>query len=439
MTPRRRLALRLAAASVWAAFWLSEPGVLLAFSLPAAHAVCRSSRTRWPASRRSAGCSPNASCSLTPAPHPREASERAGGVFALSTDGQRRRRPGGDLPAAAHAGAGGGRVLRHRRSGRRRAAGFAPLRLRSRSDHRRRLLARHRPVDRSHPSTSPATLTPTTASSRSTATPAYLSINNQSASRHDPQGQGWDYAELLERTLCGAGEQRVLVLGAAGMTIGQGRALRARYHLRGHRSRTGTDRLRVPCPPHGRGRSVRRPGRPRFPARRSGEAGRRLSWTPSPTPARLPRHLLTAEFYRLARSRLADGGSIYVNHTVYPGEELFLTRAERTLRSVFSTCTVRAAELDPNVEPGTRKPSFDRNLLFRCTEKPPRRRPRDLLRQRLAEPIWTALCDCQKAGIIEQCPPKEAAPMSKPIYLPGTHRTGRPARLGTRHSARRHA
>ena len=83
----------------------------------------------------------------------------------------------------------------------------------------------------------------------------------------------------------------------------------------------------------------------------------------------MPRHLLTAEFYRLARSRLADGGSLYVNHTAYPNEELFITRAERTLRSVFSACTVRAAQLPPSTD-WHEEASFDRNLLFRCTKNP---------------------------------------------------------------------
>ncbi|MDE0100970.1 MAG: hypothetical protein OXN89_01185 [Bryobacterales bacterium] len=37
----------------------------------------------------------------------------------------------------------------------------------------------------------------------------------------------------------------------------------------------------------------------------------------------LPQHLLTAEFYGLARSRLADGGSLYVNHLIsFPGLQL---------------------------------------------------------------------------------------------------------------------
>ena len=53
----------------------------------------------------------------------------------------------------------------------------------------------------------------------------------------------------------------------------------------------------------------------------------------------LPQHLLTVEFYRLARSRLLAGGSLYVNFLAWPEDALFRTRAERTLRSVFAGCS----------------------------------------------------------------------------------------------------
>ena len=82
-------------------------------------------------------------------------------------------------------------------------------------------------------------------------------------------------------------------------------------------------------------------------------------------PYSTPQHLLTAEFYRLARSKLAAAGSLYVNHTAYPGEELFLTRVERTLRSVFAGCSARATDYDS----GTgwhAESSQERNLLFHC-------------------------------------------------------------------------
>ena len=48
-----------------------------------------------------------------------------------------------------------------------------------------------------------------------------LDVSGQAASRHDAAGRGWDYAERIEKTLCGAGETRALVLAAAGMTLGR--------------------------------------------------------------------------------------------------------------------------------------------------------------------------------------------------------------------------
>ena len=86
-------------------------------------------------------------------------------------------------------------------------------------------------------------------------------------------------------------------------------------------------------------------------------------------PRAVPHHLLTVEFYRLARSRLADGGSLYVNFAAYPNEGLFLTRAGRTLRSVFSACSSRSTSHHQILE-WHDEASFDRNLLFRCTKTP---------------------------------------------------------------------
>ena len=48
-----------------------------------------------------------------------------------------------------------------------------------------------------------------------------LDVSGQSVSRHDADGRGWDYVERIERALCEEGETRVLVLGAAGMTLGK--------------------------------------------------------------------------------------------------------------------------------------------------------------------------------------------------------------------------
>ena len=74
----------------------------------------------------------------------------------------------------------------------------------------------------------------------------------------------------------------------------------------------------------------------------------------------LPQHLLTAEFYRLA-----DGGSLYVNQLTWPQDALFRTRAKRTLRSVFANCSAWPVGVEQGrgwhaavSEPG--------NVLFRC-------------------------------------------------------------------------
>ena len=363
--PRPRLALRLAAAAVWASFWLSEPGVLLAFSLPAApllqtfaYSMIGIAPVGWLLAESvllAHACAP-----------PREVSERAGGVFALSTVGNVAGAlaaiflllPTLGLAAAVFsviAAAAAAALLASPRSVSVHALIFAAcwpgidLWIEATQYVARNAYADYRIVAIDDDA-------------------RVLVINNQSASRHDPQGQGWDYAELLERTLCGAGEHRVLVLGAAGMTIGQGSPCELELtfvDIDPAQERIASEFLGVP-----EGTAGTFAGKDARAFLRDDRGG----WTAIvvdafTNPRSLPRHLLTAEFYRLARTRLADGGSLYVNHTTYPGEELFLTRAERTLRSVFSACTVRAAQLDPSVA-WHEEASFDRNLLFRCRKNP---------------------------------------------------------------------
>ena len=217
--PRPRLAHRLAAASLWSAFWLSEPGVLLAFSLPAApllqtfiYAVVGIAPVGW----LLAECVLLAHACAAPL----DASERAGGVFALSTVGNVTGALAATfllMPTLGLAAAVFSVVAAS-------AAAALLVSPRNVSVHVLILAACWPSIDLWVEAT------------RYVSRNAYadyrivaidddarvLVINNQSASRHDPEGQGWDYAELLERTLCGADEHRVLVLGAAGMTIGQG-------------------------------------------------------------------------------------------------------------------------------------------------------------------------------------------------------------------------
>lgn len=362
---RPRLARRLAAAALWSAFWLSEPGVLLAFSLPAApllqtfaYAVVGIAPVGWLLAEcvlLAHACAP-----------PRDASERAGGVFALSTVGNVTGALAATfllLPTLGLA-----------------AAVFSVMAASAVAA----LLVSHRSIS-VHVLLFAAcwpSLDLWVEATQYVARNAYadyrivsidddarvLVINNQSASRHDREGQGWEYAELLERTLCGAGERRVLVLGAAGMTIGQGAPCELDLtfvDIDPEQEKIAAQFLGAPEDTAGEFAGID--------ARaylHGSESGWQAIFVDAFTnPRSTPRHLLTAEFYRLARSRLSDGGSLYVNHTTYPGEELFITRAERTLRSVFSVCSVRAAQLPPSTD-WHEEASFDRNLLFRCTKSP---------------------------------------------------------------------
>ena len=73
------------------------------------------------------------------------------------------------------------------------------------------------------------------------------------------------------------------------------------------------------------------------------------------------------EFYRLARSRLLDGGSLYVNFLAWPEDALFRTRAERTLRSVFAGCSAWPVAIEQG-RGWHEALSGSGNLLLRCQE-----------------------------------------------------------------------
>ena len=211
---------------------------------------------------------------------------------------------------------------------------------------------------------SSATPMPTTALSSWTAGGRMLDVSGQAASRHDAGGQGWAYSERVEKTLCEAGETRVLVLGAAGMTLGRGAPCAldvafvdidpaqeriAGIFLEAAPSTSGTFSAAD-------ARAFLRSDPGGWPA---------IVVDTYSNPRTLPQHLLTVEFYRLARARLATGGSLYVNQLTWPDDELFRTRAERTLRSVFADCSTWFVGIEEGrgwhaagEEPG--------NVLFRC-------------------------------------------------------------------------
>ena len=359
--PRPRLAVRLAAAGALAAFWLSDLGTLAAFGLPvpplaqvAAYSIVGIAPIGWLLAESvllAHACAPA-----------HEPSEKAGGIFALSTAGNVL----GALlttfvllrflgTAAAAIVLVGGLLL---------AAAIVSL--------------RSIPVAAAAALAVFPTLDLWIEATWYVERNAYadyrivelgdggrmLEVSGQGASRHDAQGRGWDYAERIERTLCEAGETRVLVLGAAGMTLGKGApcALDVTFvDIDPAQQRIAERFLEMPA---------REAGRFEAGDARAWLLGAAGGWEAIVVDTysnsrTLPQHLLTAEFYRLARSRLADGGSLYVNHLTWPHDALFRTRAERTLRSVFADCSAWPV----GIEQGRgwhEALAGSGNLLFRC-------------------------------------------------------------------------
>ena len=361
--PRPLLAVRLAVAGALAAFWLSDLGTLSAFGLPlpplaqvAAYSIAGIAPVGWLLAESvllAHACAPA-----------HEPSEKAGGIFAVSTAGNVL----GALlttfvllrflgTAAAAIVLVGGLFL---------AAALASL--------------------RSVPVAAAAALAVFPAldlwieATRYVERNAYadyrivglgdggrmLEVSGQGASRHDAHGLGWDYVERIERTLCEAGETRVLVLGAAGMTLGKGApcALDVTFvDIDPAQERIAARFLEVPAGEAGRFAAAD--------ARaflRGDAGGWEAIFVDTYSNSRtLPQHLLTAEFYRLARSRLADGGSLYVNHLTWPDDALFRTRAERTLRSVYADCSAWPVGIEQG-QGWHEALSRAGNLLFRCRQ-----------------------------------------------------------------------
>ena len=363
--PRPRLALRLAAAAALAAFWLSDAGTLLAFGLPvpelaqvAAYSLVGIAPIGWLLAESvllAHACARGGDPSRT-----------AGGVFALSTVGN----VGGALLTTFV-------LLRFLGTAAATIALVAALCLAALAAHRRSVPAA---------ALLAATLFPVfdlwieaTEYVERNAYADYrivelddggrvLGVSGQAASRHDAAGRGWEYAERIEKTLCEAGETRVLVLGAAGMTLGRGapceldvafvdidpaqRAI-AGLFLRAATATSGTFAAAD-------ARAFLRSDPGGWPA---------IVVDTYSNPRILPQHLVTVEFYRLARSRVSDGGALYLNHLVWPDDTLFRTRAERTLRSVFADCSSWPVGIEQGrgwhaatAEPG--------NLLYRCRKGP---------------------------------------------------------------------
>ena len=359
--PRPRLAVRLAAAGALAAFWLSDLGTLAVFGLPvpplaqvAAYSVVGIAPVGWLLAE---------SVLLAHACAPwQDPSARAGGIFALSTAGNVLGAllttflvlPWLGTASAAIVLAGGLFVAAALASPRRvplaAAAAMAAFPALDLWIEATQYVERNAYAD--------YRIVPLKDGGR------MLEVSGQGASRHDAQGRGWDYAERIEQTLCEAGETHVLVLGAAGMTLGRGApcALDVTFvDIDPAQERIAAHFLDQPAGESGR--FVAADAR----AFLRGDAGdwEAIVVDTYSNSRTLPQHLLTAEFYRLARLRLADGGSFYVNHLTWPLDTLFRTRAERTLRSVFADCSAWPV----GIEQGRgwhEALAGSGNLLFRC-------------------------------------------------------------------------
>ena len=172
-----------------------------------------------------------------------------------------------------------------------------------------------------------------------------LRVNGQNASREDGVGIGHPYIERIEERVYerASGERplRVLVIGAGGFTFGRGRPANAAdivyVDVDGRLGEVADAFLGEP--PRS-GRYVATDGRA-YLLRHEAEFDAIVldAYADRTT---VPAHLVTREFFTLARSRLEDDGTLYVNLIVPPEPERFETRIDRTLRSVFSWCETEA-------------------------------------------------------------------------------------------------
>ena len=172
-----------------------------------------------------------------------------------------------------------------------------------------------------------------------------LRVNGQNASREDGNGVGHPYTEWIEdrvyERVPGDRRLRVLVLGAGGFTFGRGRPETAADIV----YVDVDDRLGevagafLGAPPRS-GTYAAVDGRAYLV--RHAEAFDAIVLDAYADRTTVPAHLVTREFFVLARSRLAEGGALYMNLIAPPGPDRLATRIERTLRTVFAWCRAEA-------------------------------------------------------------------------------------------------
>ena len=174
-----------------------------------------------------------------------------------------------------------------------------------------------------------------------------LRVNGQNASREDGNGVGHPYIEWIEDRVYEEARRdrplRVLVVGAGGFTFGRGRPedlAEIVYVDVDGRLDEAADAFLAPLARSGAYAAM--DGRA-YLLRNEGPFDVILLDAYADR-ATIPAHLVTREFFALARSRLsAEGGTLYVNLIVPPGPERLATRIERTLRTTFAWCRAHAA------------------------------------------------------------------------------------------------
>ena len=169
-----------------------------------------------------------------------------------------------------------------------------------------------------------------------------LRVNGQNASREDGAGIGHRYIERIEDEVYGNlpadRPARVLVIGGGGFTFGRGRReslAEIVYVDVDDRLGEVADRFLEGGSRHGSYVAV--DGRAYLV--RHDDVFDAIVLDAFADGTTIPAHLVTREFFALARSRLAErGGTLYANVIVAPEPRRLETRIDRTLRSVFARC-----------------------------------------------------------------------------------------------------
>lgn len=168
----------------------------------------------------------------------------------------------------------------------------------------------------------------------------FLVVNGQNASRSDVAGQGHGYIEWMEDRLetlsTSAAPLQVLVLGAGGFTLGQGRDLNVTWQfvdVDAHLPKMAEAFLQRTLDTERFSASDARAWLAQTSVRFDVVVVDVFSHRTS-----VPDHLLTYQFFELIRSRLKPDGRVLMNVIVRDDPSRFARGFENTLRHVFADC-----------------------------------------------------------------------------------------------------